>query len=355
MVFVRNRGFRLNLTRSPQMPGPADVSPSTLSKFHPPEEFWHSLCCISPAGITTANQTPSDFFCPWIGGVGDRLAIHLMDAEVSLSPFLKLKDFDEEELEIIISDTETNNLILRQNISNLTSYLWSHPASRTPAMTASLKDLEILQSKFESLQGRGQALMNRLSGTLALKESRRSIEQSTSTKRLSQLAYIFLPLSLSTSIFGMNVIELQNIQLRIFFGTAGVALAISLILWLCLGWFSRPEFVDNVIGIGKAITILIKFFWQAPSHAAILILFGLCHSTTRTRLVMFQIGLWDLIWLKQAPRPTGYSLKSLIGQKDFWSRFWYRKVAHVEDFINTSQWRKRYLLQEKADQVDKEM
>ena len=61
------------------------------------------------------------------------------------------------------------------------------------------------------------------------------MQQSTSTKRLLQLAYIFLPLSLSTWIFGMNVVELQNIPLRVFFGTAGLALAMSLVLWLCIG------------------------------------------------------------------------------------------------------------------------
>lgn len=102
-------------------------------------------------------------------------------------------------------------------------------------MTLALNELQILRSKTEALQTRGQTLMNRLIGTLALEESRRSIQQSISTKRLSQLAYIFLPLNLSTSIFGMNVIELQNTQLRIFYSAVGIALISSLILWLSLG------------------------------------------------------------------------------------------------------------------------
>ena len=184
--------------------------------------------------------------------------------------------------------------------------------------------------------------MNRLIGTFALKESRRSIEQSTSTKRLSQLAYIFLPLSLSTSIFGMNVIELQNTPLRVFFRTAGITVAMSLILWLFLGWFPKPAVVNHIVAIGKAIIILFKFFWQAPSHGAVLILFALCHSTVDTRVGLLQIGLWAIIWDKEAPKPSSFSLSLIIGREKHWSRFWYQKVATVRDFVKTSQWPKEY-------------
>ncbi len=65
----------------------------------------------------------------------------------------------------------------------------------------------------------------------------------------------------------MNVIEVQDTQLRVFFGTAGTALAMSLFLWLSLDWLSKPAvkwilntlITDNLIDIGKAIIILFKF------------------------------------------------------------------------------------------------
>ena len=297
---------------------------------------------------------PHDFFCPWIGGISEMIATELTEAEQDLGLYRSVKDFDEEKLEQIISDIEAQHLILWQNVSNLTSYLRFHPHFRTPVMATALNDLELLQTKTEALQRRAQTLMNRLVGTLALKESRKSIQESTSTKRLAQLAYVFLPLSLSTSIFGMNVIELQNTQLRVFLGTAGIALAISLFLWLSLGWLSRREVTNNLIGIGKAIFILFKFLWQAPSHAAILILFALCHSSVVTRLVLFEIGLYDIIWHKQAFRPTELSLSSLIGQKNRWSKFWYHKVTRVDDFVKTSGWQQRYLSKKKDGQVNKD-
>ena len=138
-------------------------------------------------------------FRPWIGGISDIIATKLTEAEESLGPLLRIKDFDEEKLQKIIFDIEFQHLILCQNVSNLTSYLGFHPHFRTVVMATALNDLESLPTETEALQRRGQSPINRFVGTLALEEPRKSIQQSTSTKRLSQLAYIFLPLSLSTS------------------------------------------------------------------------------------------------------------------------------------------------------------
>ena len=197
--------------------------------------------------------------------------------------------------------------------------------------------------------------MNRIVDTLALKESRKSIQQSTSTKRLSELAYVFLPLILSTSIFGMNVIEVQNIQLRVFYGTAGIALAMSLFLWLSSGWLFEPAVVASVISIGKAIVILFNFFWQALSHAVILILFALCHSKMNTKPILIQTGLWHIICSETAPRPNFISPSSVIGQKNNWSKFWYDRVAGVEESVKSSQWRQRYLSWRKDDWINRDL
>lgn len=224
-------------------------------------------------------------------------------------------------------------------------------------MVIALKDLEILRrSNAEALQKHGQALRNRLVGTLALKESRKLIQQSISTKRINSRMSSY-PLSLSTSGFGMNFIEVQNSQLWVFFGTAGIALAMSLFLWLSLDWLSKPVVTDNLIDIGKAIIILTKLFWQAPSHAVILIIFALCYSTMHTRLILIQNGLWDIICSEIAPRPIGISLISIIGigQKNSRLKCRYARVAQVEDFAKSSQWRQRYLSRRKDVQINRDV
>jgi len=47
-------------------------------------------------------------------------------------------------------------------------------------------------------------------GNLALQESRKSIQQANTVGRVSFLAFVFIPLSLATSFFGMNISELTG-------------------------------------------------------------------------------------------------------------------------------------------------
>ena len=239
VVFVRNGDYVFDFSRSTQISGPASTKPEGLFTFQRPEEFWRSLSSMSPSAIKAANESPNDFFCPWITGIHRSIAEKWMMSERALDPLTQAKKFDEESLEQITLDIEFLNFTLRQNIANLKNYLEVHPLARTAAMLATLRDLESLQSVIEGHQQRAYAFMNRAVSILALRESRKSIEQSRSTKHLTQLAYIFLPLSLSTSAFGMNIVELQNIQLWVFFATAGVSLVSSLILWLAFGWVSK--------------------------------------------------------------------------------------------------------------------
>jgi len=338
IVLVRNRGFELEIFPSTKVLGPASTEPDDLFTFQQPEEFWRSLSSMSPGAIEAANKSPHEFLCPWIAGIRRNTAKNLIENERALGPFAKTNHFDEESLEKITSEVELSYSISRANFINLKNYTKVYPTARTPAMLTALQDLESLHSTIEDHQKRTHILTNRLVSTLALKESRRSIEQSTSTKHLTQLAYIFLPLSLSTSAFGMNTVELQNTQLWVFFATAGISLLISLVLWLVFGWVSRPDNTKNLIGIGKAAIILLKFSWVAPFYGMTLILFALCHSTISTRLVLIHLGVWERFWDGETPKRTGLSLPRLLGKETGWARFWYRKISEVESFTATPRW-----------------
>ena len=348
IVLVRNRGFKLKLSRSTHLSGPASTKLNDLPMLQQPEEFWRSLSSMSPTAIKAANESPNDFFCPWIVGISRIVAEALMESERALWPLAKPNDFDEESVEKIISDLEWNHWTSRANLTNLTNYMKIHPTAWTPTLSTTLQDLESLQNRIEDHQKRAKALRSRLVSTLALEESRKSIEQSTSTKHLTQLAYVFLPLSLSTSAFGMNSVELQNTHLWVFFATTSVLLLLSLILWPVFGWFSNPENSNNLIGIGKAMVILFKFFWVAPSHGMTLILFALCHPTLTTRLVLIHLGIWERIWNGEMPRPTGLDLHRMIGEETGWARFWYQKICKVESFTATPRWYEKRFWQTKV-------
>jgi hypothetical protein len=74
-------------------------------------------------------------------------------------------------------------------------------------------------------------------GNLSLRESRRSLAQADSIGRVTFLAFVFIPLSLVTSFFGMNIQELtgSGASWRIFFMSSGLFLVFVILACLFLG------------------------------------------------------------------------------------------------------------------------
>lgn len=79
----------------------------------------------------------------------------------------------------------------------------------------------------------------------SIRDSNRSIEEAESLKRLTQLAFIFVPLSFVTSFFGMNVQELSGdgVKLWIFLVTAVCMGCSTILFWRILSpiqlWWKR--------------------------------------------------------------------------------------------------------------------
>jgi Mg2+ and Co2+ transporter CorA len=73
----------------------------------------------------------------------------------------------------------------------------------------------------------------------SLEASRQSIAESKKVNRFTLVAWVFIPLSLISSVFGMNVAELsQGPPISLFFEIAGPVVIIALVLeW----WFVQPS------------------------------------------------------------------------------------------------------------------
>jgi len=69
-------------------------------------------------------------------------------------------------------------------------------------------------------------------GNLSLLESRKSIKQADSVGRISWLAFIFSPISIACSFFGMNIQELNGsgVSWRVFFISAGALSGLVVVL-----------------------------------------------------------------------------------------------------------------------------
>lgn len=83
-------------------------------------------------------------------------------------------------------------------------------AKAIAAQTGVRLDYEHLQQRSRSLQARCTESIAVLMNSIAIAESKEAISQARRLSKLTFLAFIFVPLSFTTSFFGMNVRELQD-------------------------------------------------------------------------------------------------------------------------------------------------
>lgn len=143
-------------------------------------------------------------------------------------------------------------LRLRENISDLENHQspqWprSHGSNNEKTIQSKAKTVataELLLTDFrnllfrtEHLSVRCQAGMSVCMNSAAIAESQRAIEQAKQVERLTRLAFFYIPLSFTTSFFGMNMRVFGSGQLHmwIWFATSVPLLLLS---YLILAWLS---------------------------------------------------------------------------------------------------------------------
>jgi hypothetical protein len=78
-------------------------------------------------------------------------------------------------------------------------------------------------------------------GNLSLQESRKSLQQADTIGRVSILAFVFLPLSLVTSFFGMNVKQLTGTEASWQVVTITASVLCVVVCYVCI-WMWRKSF-----------------------------------------------------------------------------------------------------------------
>ena len=76
-------------------------------------------------------------------------------------------------------------------------------------------DFANLESRVKNLSERNTAAFNALMATLSIIESQKAIAQAKTVSKLTKLAFFFIPLTLSSSIFGMNTMVSETHQLSL--------------------------------------------------------------------------------------------------------------------------------------------
>ncbi|KAL8775793.1 MAG: hypothetical protein Q9194_003626 [Teloschistes cf. exilis] len=194
---------------------------------------------IETIRAATRNH-PTNFLCPLFSGFCNYMTLWMQEGDGIL--FHDAASYEAAQLNEVVKRIEYGVILCGQTINRMDKYLNAHPEARTPAMPAALENLRMVQGMSKDQLNRCQMLTSRLVSIMSLEESRRSIEQSVSTRRLTRRAYVFLPLSLSTSAFGMNVAPIQNVQIWVFFITSFALLLASLSVWYWLDWLSNQAY-----------------------------------------------------------------------------------------------------------------
>jgi hypothetical protein len=157
----------------------------------------------------------------------------------------------------LISQTERDNLIFEswnasrsflEDFSSLTEQLKDYVGELSQGQTiqpspsligAALAKHHEMIAQSRTLEQHVRDTIQLNVSSLALRESRKSIEQADSVRRITFLAFVFLPLSLVTSFFGMNIEELTGTGAPwSVFGIATATLC-ALVLMVCVWMWKR--------------------------------------------------------------------------------------------------------------------
>ncbi|KAI0182111.1 hypothetical protein GGR52DRAFT_67797 [Hypoxylon sp. FL1284] len=113
-----------------------------------------------------------------------------------------------------------------------------------------VRDYESLVTRCKSLTSRCESSSSILQSAIGLLESQESRRQSEEVNKVTKLAFFFIPVSLVSSVFGMNVIEINPESVPSiwhFVVTSVLLLLLCVFLDLAYEWFSRASKGINIL------------------------------------------------------------------------------------------------------------
>ena len=231
--------------------------------------------------LESANDEPLEYLCPLI-----RLAIQGVSSTISdLRLLFRHWPLNTNKNITVVAETHAQTIRRVESLRHLTQTLATHcslVASRHSEVLLHVQKysncvLDDGQGLCELVQGRIQIE----TGLASIRESQRSIEEAVSVKHLTQLAFIFIPLTYSTSLFGMNIEEMTG---------NGPKLWIFVLISVCI---SGTAFISS--SLAKPITNWIKRHYNKTPpykfrcyilYGLIGVRFGLLWSMTRMGLTL---------------------------------------------------------------------
>lgn len=214
--------------------------------------FLEELNILSKEEIDDANATPIKYIRPLIQGfeVMYSKAIRRLEVKHQLWLLLTSTERTSSKDDELYERWRDERLCLENTMSMIREverYMKRKSIILSPgdALKDSLMHIGFLLEEGRSLEAHVKEQLDLHVNSLALKDSRESIEESklsikqaSTTNRFTVLAFFFIPLSLVTSFFGMNIKEINGsgASWKAFLGAAVGLTVLTLISWV--SWVS---------------------------------------------------------------------------------------------------------------------
>lgn len=179
-------------------------------------------------------------------------------------------------------------------------------------------------------------LLNQQVALLAYEESRKSIQMADSLKNLSQLAFIFVPLTFATSIFGANlaVTGSGTVPIWAFLVTLLAICLASVFIWyfISIGWRQPLRGIKN-FAVGFAL-----FALRSPSGALVLLSQSLFHQDYDISYMLCALGLF----LRGKRYNRSEIVKRAKKECPPGDTFWKDRLHRVAVFVSQENWESNY-------------
>lgn len=226
---------------------------------------------------------------------------------------------------------------LRDGLVVSISSLRRHPS---PSSTYSelLRDYEELLNDTRQREIEFKDALSHKVSLLALKESKESIRQTQIVSRLSQLAFIFIPLTFVTSCFGMNLTALGSGNGEIWvFCVIAVALTVTILLISVYSWRVAHHCSRTLEGKSRPVRVLLRLVQYLPAETMWMILF-MVSRPSEINLYLSTMGLYYHLL------PNGKEMYACFVSYDpsvylELDEFWRKKGEQIHEFFNTAGWR----------------
>ncbi|KAL5345536.1 hypothetical protein ACLOAV_009286 [Pseudogymnoascus australis] len=182
----------------------------------------------SPSELRMLNESPADFIFPYIRD----------SARAAASLCARHAHIRSRATSVIPSDWEWNQSNRRALITsktNLTRVLENpkiDPILKSVNLRTLLLDYAALIDETEVISSDIQGLLQQKANEASIEEMKRGLAQTDSVRRLTLVAFVFIPLSFATSFFGMNIEQLgsSGVHIGYFLLLAALAGGLSLAL-----------------------------------------------------------------------------------------------------------------------------